>query len=224
MDALPSDVVCAEETYGACKVTKCPVDSEMEPEPLAPPSGALLDAGTITMTADVGSFSRTGMPTKANHGYTFDSNGTLSGGELVTISATGGTISAFTGKIQMPLAPLLLMPSLAGSQGAIDVPVARTADFTFSWDARGASDRLTLVVSNPLGDTGQPWLSCNFDAPAGTGTFQVGALSQLPVGTRIRLFGVKSGAIETPEGTVAILAGLEVISSDKASYPTFVLE
>jgi len=222
-DARANGESCPEEKYGACTVTKCPTSTD-ETDPTLPtaPSSDHLDAGTITLTPDKGTFSATGAPTLADHKYAFDAQGSLSGNELVTIAATGGTVSAFSSEIQMPLAPLLLTPSLAGSQGAVDVPVPRTADFTFTWDARGASERLQLVAVYPTGSAAL--LSCTFDAPAGTGTFQVGALSQLPAGTRIRLFGLKTASVKTSQGDVAILAAFETISSDKASYPTFVLQ
>lgn len=223
-DALSNGESCPEEKYGACTLTKCPSSSATEPTLPNAPSSDHLDAGTITMTPDQGTFSATGTPTMADHKYAFDTTGSLSGAELVTIAGTGGTVSAFSREIQMPLAPLLLTPSLAGSQGAVDVPVPRTADFTFSWDARSSSEKLQLAVVYPSGTTGTPWLNCVFDAAAGTGTFEVGALSQLAAGTRIRLFGVKSVAVETPQGDVAILAAFETISSDKASYPTLVLQ
>lgn len=219
-DALAQDGgSCLEETFGACVIAKCPVGPDTEPNLPNPPSTDRLDAGTITMTADVGNFSSTGKPTNADHGYAFDVSGSLTGAELVTISATGGTVSAFSTKIQLPLAPLLLTPSLAGSPGAVDVPVARTADFTFTWDARGA-EKLQLSVSG----SGSTFLTCKLDAASGTGTFQVGALSQLPAGTRIRLFSVQEGTVETAEGAVRVLAAFETISADKASFPTFVLE
>jgi hypothetical protein len=213
---------CPEETYGACVVAKCPVQPETEPAPDLP-STDMLDAGTITMTADMGSFSSSGTPTEADHGYTFDSTGSISGHELVTISATGGTISAFSGQVQVPLTPLLLTPSLEGSKGAIDVPVSRTKDFTFTWDARGASERLQLSVVNGAGG-GSTYMICNLDVAAGTATFQGGALSQLSAGTRIRLFGLNTAVIETPGGKVRVLAAFEMSSQDKESYPTFVLE
>ena len=49
-------------------------------------------------------------------------------------------------------------------------------------------------------------------------------MSHFPVGTRIRLFGVKSLVIKVPEGDVGILAAFEMMASDKASFPTFALE
>ena len=215
---------CPTETYGACVVTKCPDEGEMNPVPPAPTSSDLLDAGTITLSADKGNFSSTATPTAANHAYIFTSTGSLVGAELVTISSTGGTVPAFSSEIQVPLAPLLLTPSLAGSQGTVDVPVPRTGDFTFTWDARGTSQKLQLAVEYPSGTTGKPWLSCNFDAAAGTGTFPVGALSQFTAGIRIRVFGVNNVVAQTARGTVAILAAFETLSADKASFPTFVLE
>jgi len=218
------DEPCTTETYGACEVTKCTVAVETEP---LPPSGASsnhLDAGTITMTADKGTFAATGMPTNADHAYAFDSTGSLSGAELITIMATGGTVSPFTSKISVPLTPLLLTPSLTGSKGAIDVPVPRNADFTFTWDARGASQKLQLSVSYPSVGNGSQWLSCTFDPAAGAGTFQAAALNQFAVGTRIRLFGINTAAVELPEGPVKIIAGFEMISADKMSFPSFVLQ
>jgi len=224
-DALSKGQSCPRETYGACVLTKCSGEA-MEPDPNlpAPTSVDRLDAGTITVTADAGGFSSTGTPTSVNHGYSFDSKGSLGGGELVTMSASGGRVPAFSGKVQLPLAPFLLTPAVEGTQGAVAVPVSRTADFTFSWDARGASDRLELVVVYPSDGSVSPRLSCTFDASAGTGTFQVGALSQLSAGTRIRLFGVKIVKLETAGGVVQLLAAFETISTDKASFPSFVLE
>jgi hypothetical protein len=222
-DARASGKGCPTETYGACVLTKCTND-ETQPDPTAPPSSDHLDAGTITMSADKGTFSGTGAPTEADHGYSFDSTGSISGQEIVTVSATGGTISAFSGKVQVPLTPLLLMPSIDGASGRVEVPVSRTADFTFSWDARGASQKLQLVVTGSTTATAANFLTCNLDVQAGTGTFKAGALSQLAAGTRIRIFGLNSVAIQTPQGPVAFLAAFEMSSADKMSSPVFVLQ
>jgi hypothetical protein len=216
---------CARESFGDCVLTKCPV-SEMEPSSVPnAPSVARLEAGTITITADMGPFSATGMPTADKVPYVFQASGGLSGGETLTVTATGGTISAFTGTIPVPLAPLLLAPPIDGLKGTIDIPVPRTADFSIRWDARSASDQIQLSVRAPVdAPAGTRYLSCGFAAAAGAGTFQAGALAQLPAGTRIRLFGVTYRTVQTARGHVRLLAAFEMISSDKMSYPSLVLQ
>lgn len=221
-----SSSTCERQTFGDCVLTSCPVVSETNP-PVDPnaPMPMFLEAGTITVSADQEEFSANGTPSAAGSTYVFQSTGSLTGGGVLTINATGGTVSAFTGTIPFPLAPLLLAPSIDGMKGTVDIAVPRNADFSIRWDARDASEVIQTVVSKPASETTRtPNLSCSFTAAAGMGTLPSTALAQLSAGTRIRLFGVNSRTIEaTPRG-VALLAAFQLISSDKASYPTFVLQ
>ena len=225
----PSTNPCESRTFGDCVVAKCPVPDEPD-EPDLPsdpnlPPVTLLEAGTISITADEEEFTATGTPSGTNHKYVFQTSGSLGGGGVLSINATGGTISAFSSTIPLPLAPLLFAPSIDGMKGTIEIAVPRTADFAIRWDARASSEQIQSVATNPAeAPAGSPRLGCTFTSSAGAATFPVGALSLMPKGTRIRLFGLNRRLLETMQGSVHLVAAYEMVSTDKASYPVFVLQ
>ncbi|MEI9954110.1 MAG: hypothetical protein WDO74_35340 [Pseudomonadota bacterium] len=226
-DALAASAptnTCAQQTHGDCVVTTCSTTSEMTSESSNPPSVVRLDAGTITISSDTDEFSATGTPTGSNGAYVFQAGGALGGGGMLTVSATGGTVPAFTGTFPLPLAPLLLAPSIDGLNGTIDISVSRTADFSIRWDARGASDEIQVVVTKPDDAGTWPVLNCHFAAAAGMATFPTGALAQMPAGTRFRLLGVNRRTLETAKGPLQLIGAYEMVSSDKMSYPSLVLQ
>jgi len=222
-DALSSADMCSRQQFGDCTVTTC-VSADGD-APSNPPSLALLNAGTITVTSDQDDFSANGTPSGTNGEYAFESSGTLPGAGLLTIKGTGGTVSAFTGTVPFPLAPLLLAPSIEGMSGTIEIPVPRNADLRVDWDARDASEIIqTAVVGPTTTPEGQRLLRCSFVAATGTGTFQGAALALIPATTQIRLFGVNRRTFETAQGNIVVQAAYEMVSGDKVSYPSFVLQ
>ena len=221
---------CVTTAYGDCRLTVCPPPTDPGPDPDVDPddlpSLARLEAGTISVSSDSGEFTATGDPTGTNGTYVVSASGSFAGEEVVTVSAAGGTIEAFEGTIQIPLAPLLTLPAVSGEVAAVtSIPVPREEDFAFSWDARGTADTLEAIVLLPE-DAPElsPGLTCTFDASAGSGVLLAEALEQLPVGTAIHFFSVNRGEVETAQGTVYLAAYFELLSEDKMAYPQFVLE
>jgi hypothetical protein len=218
-DALSEAADCTRQEYGDCAVTTCSPSSE--PTPPEPPSSTRLHAGTIQIVPDRDDFTGTGTPDGENNEYTFATTGTLLGQEIMTLTATGGMISAFQATIQVPLAPLLTSPVVTGDTGVpYEILVPRDADFTFSWDARGTGEILSTLVS----DAGSSSISCGWDASDGTATIPAPALQQLDAGTEIRLMSVQTETISTPEGDISLFAGMEIDSVDRTVRPYFVLE
>src|SRR6478735_276210 len=221
---------CVTTAYGDCRLTVCPPPTDPGPDPDVDPddlpSLARLEAGTISVSSDSGEFTATGDPTGTNGTYVVSASGSFAGEEVVTVSAAGGTIEAFAGTIQIPLAPLLTLPAVSGEVAAVtSVPVSRAADFAFSWDARGTADTLEAIVLLPE-DAPElsPGLTCTFDASAGSGVLLAEALEQLPVGTAIHFFSVNPGEVHKTKGNVYLAAYFELLSEDKTAYPQFVLE
>ncbi|HYP86620.1 MAG TPA: hypothetical protein VEQ59_00665, partial [Polyangiaceae bacterium] len=220
----PDPSACSRETFGDCTISKCPTPDPNAPADPSPTAAVGLEAGTITITTDTDVFSATGQPITNQLNYSFDTTGNVSGGEQVQISASGGLVDAFTAQIQMPLAPLLMMPTVTAAQGEIEVRVPRTADFTLDLDARGTAQTLVLVVAPPPMVTNKAALTCQFDAAKGTATFPSGALTQLAAGTTLRLFAANQLRVPTPQGYVNVAAAFEMVTPDKMGYPKLVLE
>lgn len=219
---------CTREEFGACRIWTC--EPATDPNLGDPPSSVRLEAGTITIVPDRDEFTASGGPTGDNNEYNLSSSGAMLGEEILTVTATGGAISAFQGMVQIPLAPLLLShDASAPSQGTkVKIPVPRTVDLALGWDARGTAQ--TMNMQTLSAQTTEPGgksvvsLSCAFEAPSGSGTIPAAALSQLPVGTEIHLLASNRQLVSTPEGDVQLLAGFEAVSSDRTGYPMFVLE
>lgn len=219
---------CTTTAFGDCSLFTCtPSDPTTDPtiDPSTLPSLVRLEAGTLTVSGADGGFTSVGSPSGETKTYAFATSGDIVGEEALTVTATGGTIAAFTSAITIPLAPLLLGPSVpTSSAGRVDVSVSRSADLVLTWDARATGTTLELVSVLPAAAGTTTQLSCRFDTASGTGTIPQAALAPVPIGTEIHLFSSNQVDVETPQGTVAIVGGIETVSPDRASFPVLVLE
>jgi hypothetical protein len=172
---MPQGVSCTEMSAGSCVALSCPismVDLSPAPGPDMATTAIPPNAGTITVTGTMPSFT-------LNPGlfglYTPYSNATVSffgGGETLTFQASGGTVPAFTQTLLAPNQVQLIVP---GGAGQI---ISRASDFTVMWS--GGSGEMQLIVSS-LVDAGAS-IVCNVSASAQSMVIASTLLSQLPAG------------------------------------------
>ncbi len=227
-DALASGPSsCTSQTFGDCGVSVCPPPDDVEPAVDAGtlPSLVRHHAGTLSVSSNNSDFTATGTPGGENNDYQLTTGNSIIGGEIVTITTTGGTIGAFEATLEIPLAPLLISPVgiLVDGGPEAAVSVSRGADLSLTWQARGATQALLaqIIVSSSESAT---TLGCRFDAARGTGTIPAAALAFVPSGDEIHLFATNTTTVSTPQGPVTLFGALEIASEDKMYYPYLVLE
>lgn len=218
---------CTRQTFGDCTVSTCPPAEEPDPniDPSTLPSLARHQAGTVSVTADTGEYMTTLSPTGTNDSYEYTVGGSIVGGEVLTISASGGTIPAFQGELPVPLAPLLTSHVGtvvgAGPESAVSVP--RGVDFHFTWDPRGATQTLLAQVAS-ASSASTSTVGCRFDAALGSGTIPAAALAVVQSGDEIHVFSTHTVAVSTALGTVDLMGAIEIASEDRMTFPYFVVE
>lgn len=217
---LPEDRGCVYETFGACRVSTC---KEWDGEGYVVPVS--LEAGTMTFLTDGEPLAVAEPNFDYSNGYRVAWDGAYGGGELVSISAEGGRVEAFSTEISLPLAPLLITPAVDEStaMAVVDVPVPRDQDFSFSWDARETSESVVvdLEYNAALNKVG---LYCSFDAQQGTGVIPTAALAKLAAGSVLHLWAGHSQNVRLADGYVRVVGLFEVLSPNRVSYPQFVLQ
>lgn len=216
---LPEDRGCVYETFGACRISTC---KEWDGEGYVVPVS--LEAGTMTFLADGEPLAVAEPNFDYSNGYRVAWDGAYGGGELVSISAEGGRVEAFSTEIALPLAPLLITPAVEESTMAVvNVPVPRDRDFSFTWDARETSESVVvdLESNRALNKVG---LYCSFDAKEGAGVIPAAALAKLATGSVLHLWAGHHQNVQLTDGYVRIVGLFEVLSSNRVSYPQFVLE
>jgi hypothetical protein len=213
-DPSTSLEVCEIEVFGDCTITTCTDPDEA--------SNALrLSAGEVTLTSDF-EFAATGVPSPTGLYYTFEDTDLIQGGEVVTFSFAGDAVPAFSGTMVVPLAPLLLSPAAVGT-GQVEVLMPRGGSFTFTWDAREASQAVILLSAFGHFDVG--WrMGCRFDAAAGTGTVPAEAMARLEPGMVLLPMGSNRDDLQLDQGTFRKDASFAMVSEDRAAFPRFVAE
>jgi len=191
------------------------------------PPRLFLEAGVITIADNEpgeDAFLGTLTPDSETGAYTGQYSGPLSGGELLSISAKGGSVSAIDAITQLPFAPLLLSHTVTTSSSSreVDIPISRTEDLELRLDLRDTAERLhVLLIKSPERELR---FSCVFEGTSGQGLIPADALGQLPVGSRLHVISSHSESVETPQGRVQLLTAFEMTSPDKEFYPAFILE
>lgn len=223
-EATDSTADCTSTPYGECTLRICP---PREVDPNEPPA-LRWDAGVITVvdneSAEDDLFSATLTPSGDDRAYKAEiTSSSLGGGETITVTAEGGSISAFQVTLQLPLAPLLTShPVTPTEEGPIvKVPVARDADLHLTFDMRETGARIQSAFRGPDSTVN---LSCDFSANRGTGVIAAAALAELPAGSAIHFFSVESKDVISAEGKLTVLAFFEMVSPDRTAYPMFVVE
>ncbi len=131
-------------------------------------------AGTLTITGGAQTITLT--PDATNKYAPFSAMTDLvQPGQMLTLTAAGATVPAYTATLAMP-APLTIT---SPSKTSTPLPVSRGADFTLAWSGGTAGN---VSVSASSSSTGEPFVFCEFAASAGTGSIPGPLLAMLPAG------------------------------------------
>lgn len=209
---------CDYDTSGDCTLAVCTGESS------AGSTAPRLTAGTITFTGE-GSFLLVVETLPEEPFFTRSRDRDVFGEEILTFSSSGGTVEAFSGTAQIPLAPLLLTPVASSPEPLtlVPVPVSSVADFTMTWDARASSQFLVITDEQGTGVEGQS-VRCQFDASLGEGTIPAEIIQALAPGTVLLARGVNQEEVPLEQGKVVIRTTFGMVGEDRYSFVQFVVE
>ena len=150
------------QTIGPCKVQQCTTTTQ---------SGAQ-SAGVITITGATKPLSLVPGTDKVYAQQT-STTSLFNGGEMITFTAPGADVPAFTVAVTTPTKATITSPAkpAAGSLLAVN----RAQDFSVSWSG-GGTGNVQVYLS---GTTGSPSLFCRFAASAGTGKVPAAAIAMM---------------------------------------------
>jgi hypothetical protein len=165
---------CAQRTEGPCTVKVCQADAGTAP--------VAVSAGDVTASGGTGapivahasssaSYSA-GLPMPASRWHA---------GDMVTISAAGDTVPAFSVMLPFPSALAMTTPAAPGNSFP---PFDHTMDLAFTWSPTTGSNDAHIVIQQSRPDAGVT-VACRFDRSAGTGTVPAAAMSDLQPGMAI---------------------------------------
>ena len=169
-----------------------------------PPGPTYVSAGAITVK-DGSSTIATMMPDTSNT-YTAP-NATWTGGDMLSFTATGATIDAFTATVQTPAFPAGVQPVISDTS-MLTVP--QSSDFTVTWTGGTASAVDDLFVTAVGGGS----IRC-YDVPDTSGKITVSStlLANMTKGATlsITLYRFVITTASAPNATVTVGAGVELI-------------
>jgi hypothetical protein len=207
--ALGNPGVSTTTTVGACAVTVYTTLATTNSPPVDESAGMITVTGgsqPVSLVPDA-----TGKYTSANGGIDL-----FTGGEMITVTAAGATVPAFTATLVAP-APINLTAPAQPTSGPLLVD--RTKDLVFTWMNGGVG---TVMVS--LAGTGGPAsMSCTFPSAAGTGTIPQAALATLPPSSK-GPFGIGATSaqlIDTGGWKIAVFVGDTLIWNGAVNTKTF---
>ncbi len=181
---------CQREVVGACWVMLCDyTDGGAE----APPTGAVVSAGAITvggttptfsLTYDMGTMKYGAVPAVPTDKPLY------AGGTTVTFAAAGGEVPAFSDSLVTPTPFAITSPSLAGGTLSIDA----SKDLVFSWSGAAAGIlalNIRTTTTSAAAIVAVSFVSCQFKASAQTATIPTAQLQKLTKtgGTTTALIG-----------------------------------
>lgn len=206
---------CPRTTVGDCTIADCwivPPGSDTDPP---------FDAGTVHFTVDNGMTFETS-PDPVTKRYSAVSQADLLGGELISVTADGGSIEGFSSSINLPLAPMILEPAVAGGgDRVVEVAVPTNQDFSVTWDARGTSE---YVEFEAFAASDEPNFSCTFEAQPGGAVIPAQVLQHVGAGTELRAWGVNSDTVLLSNGYVEVEGRFDLVNETRDATPLFVLK
>jgi hypothetical protein len=212
-DGTPS-TACPRTTIGLCTVVAdCPAMTD-PPEPVPPPPAPT--AGTITIRSS-DNFTADLVPDAAGIYSMTSVSGGVVGEELITVTAAGGEVPAFTYTKTYPLLLLLTQPAFDDVQ--TEYVVSRAEDLVLEWD-RGIPS-LALGVQTVAGGAS---LFCSFPSEDGTGTIPSELLAMLDSKTELLLIGVQTEIVTAGEYQVTVSSAGSVVTPDRTRRAKLVLE
>lgn len=177
-----TEAVYTATTLGSCEVRLYTAMSTMG----TPTS---VDAGVITITGGKVPVTLTPNAMSAYPVVSDGANDLFDGGEMITITAAGGTIPAFTGTLLASVGVDVTLPLEPPNKGPL--PVDRTSDLVFTWNNGGPGD-VILFLNDGLGTR----VGCTFSSAAGKGTVPKAALAKLSAGAK-GSFGLAALTLKT---------------------------
>lgn len=204
---------CEVRTYGSCTVETCP---STPPDPPPPPTTAAPGAGTVSLTATAVSYAKTLGPNAGYGAYGSDVDNTVrfTGGESVSISATGGEIPAFSASMAMPV-PLVITNELPARDTNGGIPLDVEEDLVL--DFTGGMPGVVVQVQGLTGQSGGPTqstLSCFFESEPGTLTIPTGALTPLGPRAIVVFFTLRRSTLVAGDYNVLLVFGKDVDAGD----------
>jgi hypothetical protein len=192
-------------TIGACRV-----ESTDRPVPIT--FSTSHSAGVITITGGAQTVTFTPDASGAYPVYSNQSAGLWSGGETITVTATGAEVPAFSASATAP-APVQITQPAKVPAGTV-VMFDRTQDFPVSWvPGSGGELHAMVVVNSQTAGEYQRQIDCAFQATAGSGVIPVAALTMLPAG-RSGYYDVRGRALTTiTVGAYAVDVELQSINN-----------
>jgi hypothetical protein len=169
---------CARVVAGACAFVLCDLSNGGN---VAPPTGAVQSAGTLTVGGttpmfsleyDAATMQYVTVPTVPNDKLLF------AGGDIITFAAAGADVPAFTDTIVAPSPLVVTSPALPSRPFSIDT----SKDLVFAWAGSSVgkiSFNVFTTTSNGGTAVSSSFVSCQFDASALTGTIPAALLQKL---------------------------------------------
>ena len=178
---LTQKTTCEWTRYGDCQVSSaCAADSTQT---------TWASAGTISLTSASPQVDVSIDPDGSNVYPRAVFGASLTGGEMLRVAATGGTVPAFSADLNVPKLLVIDQPA-PDATGRIKAPA--TADLVISF-SRGVEDVSLQLLGSNQGHT----LSCRAPFPSSTLTVQAAALAALGAGAEVSAYtlGVKDAPI-----------------------------
>jgi hypothetical protein len=203
------------------QVGPCSAHYNCQPVHVDPPDLATTSDLGVSLYASAGSISVDGLPmqvilTQMTSGMFVGQYNVFqqymplfSGGEQLTVRATGSDVPAFTGVVTAPEEPTVRAP--------LPSQAPRSQDLTLSWTGGGAGEvRLSLSVPQMMAN---PGLDCSFSAAGGSAVIPSAALQTLPAGQGyFSLSVVSESAIWAGEWQVTLSATTGVLTTTGQPY------
>jgi hypothetical protein len=171
----PSNQTCSIQTSGVCKLITCPSAWKGLPRTNAGTITASYGSTHTTLLAEGGTANAAGYQPPAP----LDPSAPLlfQSGSMVTVSAPGADVPAFSASTTGPSAISVTSPSSTG------LAVNRSQDLTVAWTGSTAGNVIFQIVGSPPANT--PSLECSFSGSTTSGTVPSAALGLLQPGSYI---------------------------------------
>lgn len=210
------DPRCGVTKSGACTLTECTDFDGSTNRAHAVNAGTIVFEGgypkisfTVSPNAD-GSYS----PNEVLYDRDIDAGlrRPFIGGEPATLTASGGTVPAFSHSLRYPL--LFILDDPAVPEGTSDVSVSRAKDFSFAW-SRGSADADLIVHGANDASGKQTYLSCEFPSAPGNATIPQSMLTKLSPQTTLILLSAARATSQAGDFKVRTYLAGEVINPSK---------
>lgn len=204
MQGFTAPAPCTESPQGGVVIRRCPVGA---PSDLSPRS-----AGTLSIT---GGLAPVSLVPNAQSVYPLATGlqSLWNGGQMLTVSASGAVVPAFTTTLQAPGAVRVSAPVLPAAPARLTVP--RNAPLMFSWTGGTSTVQITLIQTSATTSTA---LAGSFAASAGSAVLAPAALAQLTPGDAVLVVQTVS-AVKVQAGLWPVDVVLTALGTDSAGLP-----